>query len=119
MKQLRQLFDAPSPWRESAMRGCLYSGQLANHPRTRPVTELEVFVSELCPANPRSLRIVEIPNACRWVLKAKWLAFSEPLLVDMIMSALDIIVPFALQRSQRTRTGGDACHGFIDAERLL
>lgn len=35
-----KLFDAPSPWRESAMRGCLHSGELTDHPRSHRVTEL-------------------------------------------------------------------------------
>ena len=35
-----KLFDAPHPWRESAMRGQLHSGTLLNHPRSRSVTEI-------------------------------------------------------------------------------
>lgn len=34
------LFDAPGPWRASAMQGTLHSGELVEHPRSKNVTSL-------------------------------------------------------------------------------
>lgn len=30
-----KLFDAPGPWRDAAIQGCLHSGRLTDHPRSR------------------------------------------------------------------------------------
>lgn len=36
----RSLFDAPGLWRETAMEGCLHSGTLVDHPRSRDRTSV-------------------------------------------------------------------------------
>lgn len=40
MRRDTQLFDAPAPWRDAAIRGQLHSGELVDHPRSRNVREV-------------------------------------------------------------------------------